>query len=221
MIIDRIWPPYALRLQCEEMELTPVRDSDLPELAEIARNGVRRDGVQAFPVDWDTGSPEQIARSLAQYHWATRANLTVEKWTLEFTVRIGGRAVGIQGVSSDQYPLMRTVSTGSWLAPEEQSRGFGTRMRSMVIDSFARHFGAHRFDTGYIDGNAASRRVSEKLGYCPNGHRRLISQDGSVRTEHRMVLFAADYEHTDHEVIVTGAEPVRRFLGLEQNPTGG
>src|SRR5699024_4687990 len=91
MLIDRIWPPYALRLQCADMELSPVRDADLPELAEIARNGVRRDGVQAFLVDWDTGRPEQIARSLAQYHWATRAGLSVEKWTIEFTVRVADR----------------------------------------------------------------------------------------------------------------------------------
>src|SRR5699024_11344709 len=70
-----------------------------------------------------------------------------------------------------------------------------------------------------ISGNDASRRVSEKLGYSPNGHRRLISQDGAPRTEHQLVLFAADYEHTDDEVIVTGAEAVRRFLGLEQDPT--
>src|SRR5699024_1765202 len=77
MLIDRIWPPYALSLQCADMELSPVRDADLPELPEIAR-------------------------------------------------------------------LTRTVSTGSWLAPEEQGRGFGTRMRSMVIDAFARYFGTHR-----------------------------------------------------------------------------
>ena len=88
----------------------------------------------------------------------------------------------------------------------------------MVIDSFARHFGTHRFDTGYIDGNDASQRVSEKLGYSPNGHRRIISQEGAPRTEHQLVLLAADYEHTDVEVIVTGAEAVRRFVVLEQDP---
>ena len=200
------------------MELSAVREADLPELADIARNGVRRPGVQAFPADWDTGTPEQIAASLAQYHWATRANLTVEKWTIEFTVRVKGRVVGVQGVSSERYPLTRTLSTGSWLAPNEQGRGYGTRMRSMVIDCFIRQFGAHRFDTGYIDGNAASRRVSEKLGYSPNGHRRIISQDGAPRTEHQLVLFAADYEHTEDEVNVTGAEAVRRFLDLEPDP---
>src|SRR5699024_11481002 len=122
-------------------------------------------------------------------------------------------------LASDRSPPPRPVPTGSWPAPEEQGRGFGTRMRSMVIDAFARHFATHRFDTGYIAGNDASRRVSEKLGYSPNGHRRLISQVGAPRTEHQLVLFAADYEPTDDEVIVTGAEAVRRFLGLEQDPT--
>ena len=48
MMIDRIWPPFALHLQCANMELSPVRETDLPELADIAANGVRRHGVQAF-----------------------------------------------------------------------------------------------------------------------------------------------------------------------------
>lgn len=219
MDISEIWPPFALHLRSGDMELSPVREADIPELAEIAYGGVRKDGIEAFLVDWDSGTDEQIARSLAQYHWSTRANFSVDDWTIEFTVRVDGLAVGVQGANGRRYPLTRTISTGSWLALSEQGRGYGTRMRRIIIETFIRHFGATRFDTAYFEGNDASRRVSEKLGYSPNGHRRLISQDGAPRTEHQLVLFAADYEHTDDEVIVTGAEAVRRFLGLEQDPT--
>ncbi len=40
-------------------------------------------------------------------------------------------------------------------------------MRRAVIEAFIGDFGAARFDTAYFQGNHASRRVSEKLGYSP------------------------------------------------------
>ncbi|UVI37246.1 GNAT family N-acetyltransferase [Brevibacterium spongiae] len=215
MNIELIWPPYSLHLRSGDMELSPVREGDLPELAQIAKGGVRRDGIEAFLIDWDSGSDEEVARSLAQYHWATRANFTVDEWTIEFTVRVGGRVVGIQGVNGSRYPLTRTVSTGSWLAKKEQGRGFGTKMRSMVVSTFIEHFGAGRFETAYIAGNDASRRVSEKLGYSPNGDHVIIAQQGRPRTENKMVLRAEDFRSSVGEVQVAGAEAVRSFLGIE------
>lgn len=214
MDIEEIWPPYALHLQSGDMELSPVREDDLPELAELVRGGLRRNGVQAFLVDWDSGSDEQIARSLAQYHWGTRANFTVDDWTIEFTVRVSGRAVGVQGVTGRRFPLTHAVSTGSWLARTEQGRGFGTRARRTVIGAFIEHFDAARFDTGYMVGNEASRRVSEKLGYCSNGDQPIIGQNGEPQIEKKMVLHAEDYRPVGGEVVVTGAEEFRAFLGL-------
>ncbi len=195
-----------------------MRDADIPELAEIARGGVRRDGIEAFLVDWDSGSDDQVARSLAQYHWSTRVNFSVDDWTMEFTVRVGGRAVGVQGVNGHRYPLTRTVSTGSWLALPEQGHGYGTRMRRAVIEAFIGHFGAARFDTAYFQGNHASRRVSEKLGYSPNGNRTTVGQNGSVLTEQQMVLHAEDYECADTELLVIGDDAVREFLNLPFAP---
>lgn len=196
------------------MELSPVRDSDLPELATIAGGGVRRDGVQAFLVDWDSGNDAEITRSLAQYHWNTRATLTVESWTIEFAVRVGGEVIGVQGVSAQQFPLTRTVSTGSWLSKDKQGQGFGTRMRSLVVGAFIREFGTRRFDTGYVEGNLASRRVSEKIGYSPNGTRSIVAQNGTASTENLMVLFSEDYPYSMDDIDVSGAEEVRAFLGL-------
>lgn len=86
---------------------------------------------------------------------------------MEFTVRVDGLAVGVQGVNGHRYPLTKAVSTGSWLALPEQGRGYGTRMRRIIIETFIRYFDATRFDTAYFEGNVASRRVSEKLGYSP------------------------------------------------------
>ncbi len=214
MDISEIWPPFALHLRSDGMELSPVKEADITELAQIARGGVRRDGIEAFHVNWDSGTDEQIARSLAQYHWSTRANFTVDEWTIEFTVRVNGRAIGVQGVNGHRFPQTKTVSTGSWLALPEQGRGYGTRMRRMIIETFTNHFGAARFDTAYFEGNDASRRVSEKLGYSPNGDRSVVGQNGTVLTEHHMVLRSEDYVRTGNDLQVTGADAFRTFLTI-------
>ncbi|MDN5594563.1 MAG: N-acetyltransferase, partial [Brevibacterium sp.] len=100
MDLEDVWPPFSLRIRCGHIELSPVRESDYSELADIAAGGVRRNNIPAFLVNWDSGTPEEIARSIAQYQWGTRANFRVDDWTMEFTVRVNGRAVGVQGVSA-------------------------------------------------------------------------------------------------------------------------
>ncbi|WP_211168076.1 hypothetical protein [Brevibacterium sp. 'Marine'] len=48
MDISEIWPPFALHLRSGNMELSPVKEADIPELAQIARGGVKRNGIEAF-----------------------------------------------------------------------------------------------------------------------------------------------------------------------------
>lgn len=215
MDLADIWPPFGLTIRTGDLEMTPVRETDYPELAETAGAGVRPDGVFAFLVDWDTGSAEQVARSLAQYHWRTRGEFSTEGWTIEFAVRAQGRIIGVQGVSSTSFPRTRSVSTGSWLARSEHGKGYGTRMRAALVTAFADHFGAETFHTGYFIGNDASRRVSEKVGYRPNGEHTIIAQDGNAHLEYRAVLSADKIVRPPDPVEVTGAEAVRRFLGID------
>lgn len=196
------------------MELSPVREADYPELADIADGGVRRNNVPAFLVNWDSGTREEIARSIAQYQWGIRARFRVDDWTIEFTVRVDGRAVGVQGVSAKDFAHTRSVSTGSWLALHEQGQGYGTQMRRAAVTAFADHFGALEFHSGYFEGNDSSRRVSEKLGYSPNGVKTIVAQDGQARAERQVFLAAADINAGPGPVQVEGAEVVRRFLGF-------
>ncbi|WP_226838808.1 GNAT family N-acetyltransferase [Brevibacterium aurantiacum] len=216
MDLEDVWPPFSLRIRCGHIELSPVRESDYSELADIAAGGVRRNNIPAFLVNWDSGTPEEIARSIAQYQWGTRANFRVDDWTMEFTVRVNGRAVGVQGVSATDFVRTRAVSTGSWLALHEQGKGYGTQMRRAALVAFADHFDAREFNSGYFEGNAASRRVSEKLGYTPNGVKTLAAQDGQARVEQQVILAVQEIVRGTEPVEVAGAEVVRRFLGLKQ-----
>lgn len=214
MDIEDVWPPFSLRIRCGHIELSPVRETDYPELADIASGGVRKDNIPAFLVNWDSGTRDEIARSIAQYQWSTRANYRVDDWTIEFTVRVDGRAVGVQGVSAKDFPRTRSVSTGSWLALHEQGRGYGTQMRRAIVTAFAVHLGACEFHSGYFQTNAASRRVSEKLEYSTNGVKTIIAQDGQAQVEQQVILAAEDIKRGPEPVEVAGAEAVRRFLGL-------
>lgn len=215
MDLEQIWPPFALRIRSGDMVLSPVREADYPELADIADGGVRRNNVPAFLVNWDSGTGPEIARSIAQYQWGLRAGFHVDDWTIEFTVRVNGLAVGVQGVSAKDFTLTRSVSTGSWLGLHAQGQGYGTQMRKATVTAFADHFDALEFHSGYFEGNDSSRRVSEKLGYSPNGAKTLIAQDGQPRTELQVVLAASDINRGPDPVQVEGAEVVRRFLGLD------
>lgn len=215
--------PFALRIRCGDMELSPVRESDYPELADIAGGRIRRHGLPAFLVDWVSGIREEIARSIAQYQWGTRAKFRVDAWTIEFTVRVDGRGVGVQGVSAQDFPATRSVSTGSWLGLHDQGKGYGTQMRRIAVTAFADHFDVVSFHSGFFAGNHASRRVSEKLGYSPNGVRTIVpngvrtivAQDGRAHVEHQVILAASNIDRGPDSVEVSGAEVVRRFLGLD------
>lgn len=214
MELEEIWPLFALRIRSGDMELSPVREADYPDLADIANGGVRRNNIPAFLVNWDSGTPEEIARSIAQYQWGNRASFRIEDWTIECTVRVNGRVVGVQGISAKDFPATRSVSTGSWLALHEQGQGYGTRMRSAAVTAFADHFDALEFHSGYFEGNESSRKVSEKLGYSPNGVKTIVAQDDQAHTERQVVLAAADINRGPDPLQVEGTEVVRSFLGL-------
>lgn len=214
MSLEEIWPPYALTISCGNITLSPVRDSDLPELAALAAGGVTAH-PGAFIVDWDQGTAEEVARNLATYHWRTRGAINPEEWTLELAVRVGGEAVGVQSAGARAFAKRRTVGTGSWLSRNHQGHGIGTRMRQAIAVACFDHFGARELVTSYFSGNDSSRRVSEKVGYVDNGSLIDVSASGShVGREHRMLLTPDRLVRPAEEVTVTGAEAVAEFLQL-------
>ncbi|WP_225211008.1 GNAT family N-acetyltransferase [Brevibacterium gallinarum] len=218
MSLEEIWPPYALTITCGNMTLSPVRDSDLPELAALAAGGVQTH-PGAFIVDWDQGTAEDVARSLATFHWRTRAATSPEKWTLELTVRVDGEAVGVQSAGARAFAERRTVATGSWLSRKHQGRGIGTRMRQVIAVTCFDRFGARELVTSYFEGNSSSRRVSEKVGYVDNGSLIDVSASGThVGREYSMLLTPDRLIRPDDEVTVAGAEVVAEFLQLPTAP---
>lgn len=212
--LEDIWPPFGLRITCGDVELSPVRDADIPALAAVAAAGVRRPGAEAFVVDWDRGTPAEVARSLAQYHWRTRAEASADRWAVEFTVRRAGMVVGVQGVRTDRFPATRSVSTGSWLGLAHQGRGAGTLMRQMIAVLLFDELSAVEMRTSAAESNAASIDVSEKVGYLPNGRSVVPLPNDRAGTELGFRLTPDGLRRPADPVTVTGAEAFRTFFEI-------
>jgi RimJ/RimL family protein N-acetyltransferase len=155
-------PLFGLRLRTPRLELRfPARD-ELETLRDVALDGVHPPEFTPFSVAW-TDDPD-LADFLG-YHELRREEWSVDAWHLELGVWLEGEPVGVQAVTATDFPETRTVMTGSWLGRRFQRRGVGTEMRTAVLELAFRGLGAQVARSGAIDGNVASLRVSEKLGY--------------------------------------------------------
>jgi len=87
----------------------------------------------------------------------------------------------MQGVHANDFAIVRSVDTGSWLARPFQGRGIGTEMRAAVLHLAFAGLGAVEATSGAFDDNPASLAVSRKLGYEKVGERRVARRGEPAR----------------------------------------
>ncbi len=156
----------GLRLRTPRLELTVTGDVDMAELYDVAMAGIHPPEEMPFGIPWTDGLGDPGRREeFFAYHLEARAAIGPAHWHLLLCVREAGRPVGVQGMEAERFAAERRVSTGSWLTASVQGRGLGTEMRAAVLELAFAHLGARVAESGAIDGNMASRRVSDKLGY--------------------------------------------------------
>jgi RimJ/RimL family protein N-acetyltransferase len=163
------WPLFRLRLATARLELRPVTDGDIDELLTVARAGIHEPGEMPFLRPWTDVPPDALAWDFCRYFWGQRASWSPESWRLPFTVRVAGRAVGVQQIQADRFGELRAVDTSSWLGREHHGSGVGTEMRAAVLDFAFHGLGAARARSTALATNPGSIRISEKLGYRRNG----------------------------------------------------
>ena len=162
-----------------------------------------------FSVAW-TDDPELA--SFLPYHELRRREWSIDAWHLELGVWLEGEPVGVQAVTATDFPVTRTVMTGSWLGQRFQRRGIGTEMRTAVIELSFRGLDALVARSGAIDGNAASLRVSEKLGYRQVG-RSTVAPRGEDVGHADLELRREDWR-PPLAVEIEGLEPCLPLFGL-------
>lgn len=194
-------------MRTARLELRLPDDAEILELAEVAEGGVHPPDFMPFRVRWtdSIGSPG-FRDGFAAFHHGQRERWAPESWWLELAVWAEGALVGIQALHGNDFATTRTAESGSWLGQRFQGRGYGTEMRSAVLELLFTGLGARVARSGAVEGNAVSARVSEKLGYAVSGH-------GSFDRNGELVLETAF--RLERDEWLARERPAVEIVGLE------
>ncbi|SOD65183.1 Protein N-acetyltransferase, RimJ/RimL family [Streptomyces zhaozhouensis] len=212
MLIDH-WPLAGLRLRTPRLELRLPDDEELARLAELAAEGVHPPEEMPFLVPWTDRPPHEQRLATIQHHWAARSSLAPGGWSLNLVVFEDGELVGTQTLAARDFPVLRETSSGSWLGLPYQGRGIGTEMRAAVLELAFAGLGAEHSVSGAIEGNAASLRVSAKLGYVDDGIARLVVRGRPVKERRLRLTRERWLARRRVPVEIEGLEPCRALLG--------
>ncbi|WP_203579388.1 GNAT family N-acetyltransferase [Microbacterium hibisci] len=224
--LARLWPASAVRVRAGDLELRWIDDDLLVELAALAGRGIHDADAMPFEHPWSRGSASDVARSVLTYQWGLRGRISPSAFALELAVIDHGVPVGVQGLTAEDWSVLRRVTTGSWLGRDHQGRGIGTRMRMLALHLAFEGLGAREATSGAFIDNAPSNAVSRRVGYEPDGafhvareghpvlhNRWTMSRDvwDTVRAGHRERLGA--------EAELHGVDALRSQLEAPATPT--
>lgn len=207
------FPPFGLRIEAGALVLRPITDEVLAELVDLALAGIHDPERMPFAVPWTDAPAAELPLRFAQYHWGLRSAWRRERWQLELAVEHAGRIVGVQGFATTDYLLTRSGETGSWLGRQFHGHGIGTAMRQAICAFCFDHLQAEQVTSGSFVDNPASAAVSRKVGYRPNGLRRMTRRPGE-RQDNQAWLLTPDRFVRGAPITVTGAAAFREFIGL-------
>jgi len=208
------WPVFGLRLATPRLILTPLRDDDLVEVIDLILGGIHEPERMPFSMPWTQAPREELIASALRHYWAERGACTPQSWALPFAVRQRGTLVGLQDLMSKDFPVTRTVETGSWLGRPHQRSGIGTEMRSAVIQFAFDHLKAVRADSSAFTDNPESLRVSEKIGYQFDGTGVVQRRPGERAIHQRLTLGPDTFVRPGWAVQIRGFTACHDFFGI-------
>jgi RimJ/RimL family protein N-acetyltransferase len=210
-----LFPPLGLRVVAGPLELRGLTDDLILQLCATAEAGIHEPDAMPFYFPWSTAPAGELSRNTAAYHWGKRSSFSPDDFCLDLAVVLDGRVIGAQGVAARNFPVTRTGETGSWLGREFQGRGLGTTMRRAICALLFDHLGFEEITSAAFVDNPASLAVSRKVGFRPTSVSRIKRREGELALNQGLVLTPEDFDRGDVEIEVTGAEPVRAFIGLD------
>lgn len=213
MLTD-LWPLFELSIVTPRLELRLPREPELAQLAELAGRGVHRPGERPFLTPWTEGSAQDRARSVLQGHWDDLGGWSVQAWALGLGVFRDGEPLGLAGLRAREFPVLRQVTSSSWLGLEHQRQGYGTEARTGLLTLAFEHLGAQAALTEVFQDNHASQGVSRKLGYEHNGIS-VDARDGQALVSDRLRLTRERWAQQEHRpVTVRGPAAGWAMFGL-------
>jgi RimJ/RimL family protein N-acetyltransferase len=209
------YPPLNVRVHTPALSLLGATDARLARLVPIVRQGVVTGPPWPFddPSSLYKDSPEREWTWL-QRIWAGRGRVTDSFWRLYFVVVVDGEPVGMQDLIGREFATFGTVSSFSWLAPGVRRRGLGREMRQAVLHLAFEGLGAREAESDAFFDNHASNRVSEAIGYEPNGLDR-DTRRGEVAAIRRWRLTREQWaKGRRDDISLAGVDDCRPVLGI-------
>jgi RimJ/RimL family protein N-acetyltransferase len=207
------WPIFDLRIRTPDLDIRPMTEDDLVEVAEAIPEDLEID--PAAPRYEDFSWREQLRATSAQSYWRSLGTWSVDSWTIVFAIRHDGVLIGSQGLEGEDFPRLRTVDSWSWLSNEARGHGWGKQMRRGVLSlAFGPLDASYAITSAWHD-NHASLGVSRSLGYTDNGierHRRDQGVDDMVHLRMTRELWTAS--GGAEGITVEGFEPCRPYFGI-------
>lgn len=218
--LARFLPAFALEVRTPRLTLRVPDDDDLVDLAELGAAGVHDDDLMPFSISWTRIPPPFMQRNTLQYFWSQRLTYQQDLWNLPLVAVVDGRIVGTQGAFAKEWPVTRTVETGSWLGRGYQGQGFGKEMRFAVLHLVFDGFGAHEALTAAFEDNGPSLGVTRSLGYRERYTER-VAREGEVVGQRWFTMSPDDFATIRRDDIeVRGADEVVALFGTAREPAG-
>ncbi|MFB7890986.1 GNAT family N-acetyltransferase [Microbacterium sp. NPDC056044] len=218
--LARLWPASALSVRAGDLELRWIDDELLVQIAQLAGRGIHDPGTMPFEHPWSRGTPDEVARSVLAFQWGIRNRVSPDAFTLEFAVLHDGVVAGVQGITANEWAVLRRVTTGSWLGHAHQGRGIGTRMRMLALHFAFEGIGAREATSGAFVDNGPSNAVSRRVGYAPDGAFH-VAREGVAVLHNRFAMSRERWEtlRGDHAaalgapIELRGVEAFRAAIG--------
>lgn len=209
----KLEPLYRLRLRTPRLEPRLGSRAELVALAHVAEGGIHPPEEMPFGVAWSDGigKPGFVDEFVA-YHEEQLAAWSPGEWHLNLLVWAEEQLAGTQTVRAERFAETRIVGTGSWLGARFQRRGYGTEMRVAVLELAFHELGAAVARSDWLEGNHASARVSENLGYREVGVGE-IAPRGVPVPHHEMQVDRGSWR-CPTAVEISGLEPCLPLFGL-------
>ncbi len=211
---DQHWPMFDIRLTTPDLELRHLTEADLGALAAVLPDDVEQDPSLTTYAGLDRA--RNRAAKVHQEYWRARGRWRPESWELTFGVFRAGALVGYQGLEGDDFAILRTVDSSSFLVGEVRGQGLGKQMRAAVLTLAFGPLGAQYAITSAWTDNRASLGVSRSLGYVDNGvtaHRR--GDGAGEMTYLRLTREQWLASGWPEQVTVSGVESCLPFFGLD------
>ncbi len=209
------WPLLDLRLTNGGVALRPMAENDLATVAAILPDDLELNPAATMYPGLDDETGRRVVAH--QEYWQGWGRWSIPSWVLRFVVEVDGRIVGTQTLEGEDFPMLRTVDSASWLVPEVRGKGVGTMMRAAVLALAFGPLEARRAVTSAWDDNRASLGVSRAIGYQPNGEHLQRRGDGyGVGSMVHLRLTREDWlsSRAGDGVRISGFEACRPYFGV-------